>query len=190
MFCTLGEWWLESHWLLVVAGQPELSHNGVLAEWWLESHWLLVVAGQPELSHNGVLAEWWLESHWLLVVAGQPELSHNGVLAEWWLESHELWVFTQLCLGGGWKAMSCGWVACWNSGWTAIPSTTWLDSQSFYIVVSASFGKIGFGFWWPQKAMAHITANKDLQTIKLSCSHMYYMMVGACKALQINQFPD
>jgi len=25
---------------LVVAGQPELSHNAVLAEWWLESHWL------------------------------------------------------------------------------------------------------------------------------------------------------
>ena len=76
--------------------------------------------------------------------------------------------------------MSCGWVVCWNSGWTAIRRfcATWLDS-CFYIVVAASFGKIG------QKARAHITANKDLQTIKVSRSHMYYMMIGACKALQI-----
>ena len=81
------------------------------------------------------------------MVAGKPL-----ILGGWWLESHEL------CMG-----------VCWNSGWTAIPSTTWLDSQCFYIVVAASFGKIAFIFWWPQKAMAHITANKDLQTIKLSC---------------------
>jgi len=37
VFCSL---WLESHCLVVMAGQPELSHSGVLAEWWLESHWL------------------------------------------------------------------------------------------------------------------------------------------------------
>ena len=76
------------------------------------------------------------------MLAGKP-LTLGG----WWLESHEL------CMG-----------VC--SGWTAIPSTTWLESQCFYIVVAASFGKIAFIFWWPQKAMAHITANKDLQTIK------------------------
>ena len=83
------------------------------------------------------------------MVAGKPVAFSLG---GWWLESHEL------CMG-----------VCWNSGWTAIPSTTWLDSQCFYIAVAASFGKIGLLFWWPQKAMAHITANKDLQTIKLSC---------------------
>ena len=66
----------------MVAGQPELSHNGVLAEWWLGSHCFF---WWPELSHNGVLAEWWLESHW--VVGG-------GWTAR---------VVTSL-LSGGWKA--------------------------------------------------------------------------------------
>ena len=89
--------------------------------------WRMKKAGQhPWCGNFCALGEWWLES-WLLVVAGH-------VLGEWWLESHELWVgagtaaiftqlgggwtaaiFTQLCLGGGWKAMSCGWVVCWNS---------------------------------------------------------------------------
>ena len=59
----------------MVAGQPELSHNAVLAEWWLESH-LLFGGGWTARVVTALLNGGW-KAIGFFVLAGQPELSHH-----------------------------------------------------------------------------------------------------------------
>ena len=63
----------ESLFFLVVAGQPELSHNGVLAEWWLESHWV-VGGGWTARVVTSLLSGGWKASGFFFgwMVAGKP----------------------------------------------------------------------------------------------------------------------
>ena len=80
----------------MVAGQPELSHNGILAGWWLHG------------CH--IIAEWWLESQCLFLwVGGWKAMRCAGIVAGQ-PSFHNL---RPELSNGGWKASAFffGWVA-------------------------------------------------------------------------------